>query len=73
MCDPTIGFYYNSTSEKCDCINPLCGTIDTPSLCNNGKKIGCSSNCIVDSGYKCTGEIGSESSCNPVCGDGIKT
>jgi hypothetical protein len=36
MCDPTIGFYYNSTSEKCDCINPLCGTIDTPSLCNNG-------------------------------------
>jgi len=40
--------------------------------CENGNAIdgdGCSSLCVIEAGWNCTG---TPTSCTPICGDGIK-
>lgn len=50
----------------------MCGdsVVDQGEDCDNGNKIGCSFNCKIDSGYKCSAVIGSASGCG-FCGNGI--
>ncbi len=33
---------------------------------------GCSTNCVADLGYSCTGIIGTRSACAITCGDGVR-
>ena len=71
-----IGNYGGSSicfKETLEPKQPKCGDaiIDQGEQCDNGNKPGCSSNCVVDAGYKCTGIVGSSSVCL-LCGNGIK-
>jgi len=48
------------------------GIRDVSEQCDNGNMAGCSSNCIPNKGFTCTGQVGEKSTCKPICGDGIR-
>ena len=42
--------------------------------CDDGNRVsgdGCSSTCQIEAGYECTGSVGSISTCQLSCGDGV--
>ena len=50
----------------------VCGdaVFDLGEECDNGNKVGCTSDCKIDSGFKCTSNLGLPSACG-FCGNGI--
>lgn len=46
------------------------GIVESGEECDNGNKIGCSFNCKIDQGFKCTSTLGFPSVCS-FCGNGI--
>lgn len=51
---------------------PVCGDsiIDQGEQCDNGNRVGCTLNCVPDTGYKCSAVLGTASLCG-LCGNGI--
>jgi hypothetical protein len=83
MCNPKMtSLLYNPKTNVCNCIDDACtiekavcnnGIRELGEECDNGKNLGCSSGCVRDLGFICSGDIGTKSICNPICGDRIRT
>ena len=78
-----ISLFYNPTKKISNCIDYGCTKLTTIQICgnsklqvgeqcDNGNNTGCSSNCVPDLGYSCTGDIEDRSICATICGDGIR-
>lgn len=69
----TVGWTGSTSSDLT--IGSVCGdnVLSTGESCDNGNQLGCSSNCVPDTGYTCTGSLGQTSSCKTTCGDSVRS
>jgi cysteine-rich repeat protein len=69
---PSYTCYGNPGSSSLCMKYPVCGDsiIDQGEQCDNGNRVGCTLNCVPDTGYKCSAVLGTASLCG-LCGNGI--
>lgn len=64
---------YECSANPGPCVK-LCGNrkLDAGEACETASlgTSGCLTDCTVDPLWQCTGSLGSQSSCSPICGDG---